>query len=189
MTYNWKLVIDASQFARRSHAYHNQVRKYSGEPYHVHCEEVANLLVENVNDLPEYVRAGAYLHDVLEDVPEVTPGVLEIIFGKNVRSVVEQVTDVSRPEHGNREYRKGLDRAHLSAADHWGATIKYADLISNTRDITNQDKDFARVYLKEKKLLLEVMKQGDEGMRKLAVDTLKQGWKEIYGEELDDVEL
>jgi hypothetical protein len=69
-------------------------------------------------------------------------------------------------------------------ASHWGATIKYADLISNTRDITKQDKDFARVFLKEKKRLLQEMTQGDPGMRKLAVDTLKDGWKEIYGEEL-----
>lgn len=184
MTYNWKLVIDASQFASSAHAYHNQVRKYSGLPYFVHCEEVANLLVDNVIDLPEYVRAGAYLHDVLEDVPEVTPSVLEMLFGKNVRSVVEQVTDVSKPADGNRDKRKLIDRIHLSNADHWGATIKYADLISNTRDISKHDKDFARVYLKEKKLLLEVMKQGDEGMRKLAFDALKQAWLEVYGTEV-----
>ena len=41
-----------------------------------------------------------------------------------------------------------------------------------------------RVYLKEKKLLLEVMKQGDEGMRKLAFDALKQAWLEVYGTEV-----
>ena len=144
MTYNWKLVIDASQFARSAHAYHNQVRKYSGAPYFVHCEEVANLLVDNVIDLPEYVRAGAYLHDVLEDVPEVTYGVLEILFGKEVSQVVQEVTDISVPNDGNRERRKEIDRNHLSFASHWGATIKYADLISNTRGISKHDKGISK---------------------------------------------
>lgn len=183
MTYNWKLVIDASQFARSAHAYHNQVRKYSGLPYFVHCDEVANLLVDNVIDLPEYVRAGAYLHDVLEDVPEVSPAVLEILFGKDVRDVVQEVTDVSMSSIENRATRKQRDREHLAQSSHWGATIKYADLISNTRDISKHDKDFARVYLKEKKLLLNEMKQGDEGMRKLAIDALETAWQEVYGEE------
>jgi len=180
--YNWKLVIDAAKFAQSAHAYHNQVRKYSGEPYFVHCEEVANLLVENIPDLPEEVRAAAYLHDVVEDVPEVTSGVIEILFGGNVRKLVDDVTDVSKPEDGNRAKRKSIDRSHLARSSHWGATIKYADLISNTRDITKQDKDFAMVYLKEKKLLLQEMTHGDKGMRKLAIDTLEGAWKEIYGE-------
>ncbi len=40
-------------------------------------------------------------------------------------------------------------------------TIKLADLISNTRSIMEHDEAFAKTYLVEKRLLLEVMDKGD----------------------------
>ena len=41
-------------------------------------------------------------------------------------------------------------------------TIKLADLIDNTKSIVEHDPRFAKVYLEEKRLLLEVLKDGDE---------------------------
>ena len=43
-------------------------------------------------------------------------------------------------------------------------TIKLADLISNSRSIMEHDPAFARTYLEEKRMLLEVMTKGDPGL-------------------------
>jgi hypothetical protein len=47
-------------------------------------------------------------------------------------------------------------------------TIKLADLISNTRSIMEHDEAFAKTYLAEKRLLLEVMTKGDRGLLAVA---------------------
>ncbi|MBO6535097.1 MAG: hypothetical protein JJ966_02665 [Balneolaceae bacterium] len=43
-----------------------------------------------------------------------------------------------------------------------------ADLISNTYSIVEHDPGFAKVYLREKELLLEVLKEGDHTLWKKA---------------------
>jgi hypothetical protein len=78
-----------------------------------------------------------------------------------VASLVEQLTDVSRPEHGNRAARKAIDRAHTASASAAAKTLKLADLIDNSRSILERDPGFARVYIEEKRLLLEVLREGD----------------------------
>jgi hypothetical protein len=40
-------------------------------------------------------------------------------------------------------------------------TIKLADLIDNSLDIQKHDPNFAKVYMQEKKALLEVLREGD----------------------------
>jgi hypothetical protein len=62
---------------------------------------------------------------------------------------------------GNRAVRKAIDREHLAKASPAAKTIKLADLISNSRSILQHDPKFAAVYLAEKRLLLEVLKDGD----------------------------
>ena len=146
------LVRKAIRFAIQSHG--NQKRKYTGEPYFSHLEEVASY-VEAAGFSSEVVAA-AYLHDTLEDT-EVTIPQLHAYFGFRVMNLVHQVTDVSRPNDGNRKFRKARDRAHLAEADPSGASIKLADLISNTRSIVAHDPKFARVYLQEANELLQVL--------------------------------
>ncbi len=187
----YQMIEQAATFARRAHESVNQKRKYSGEPYFVHCAEVADLLIEHAA-APCEVVAAALLHDVVEDTP-VTNEQIRELFGDWVADLVSEVTDVSKPGDGNRATRKAIDRQHLAKASYWGATIKYADLIANTRDIVKQDSGFARVYLEEKYLLLLSMKQGHPGMRCIAIDVLKESWKKIFTEELvvekmDDLE-
>jgi hypothetical protein len=58
-------------------------------------------------------------------------------------------------------HRKARDCAHSAQAPAEAQTIKLADLISNSRSIMEHDPEFARVYLEEKRLLLEVMTKGD----------------------------
>jgi (p)ppGpp synthase/HD superfamily hydrolase len=157
-------------------AHRNQKRKYTGEPYVVHCRGVAELVSEYTNDTD--VIAAACLHDVLEDT-DVTPAELRDVFGERVTLLVIEVTDASRLEDGNREVRKRIDRAHLARSSSEGATIKLADLIDNTSSIVRYDKGFARAYLKEKELLLDVLKHGNPDLWQRAFVTLQEAQRDL----------
>lgn len=149
----------ARLFAIRWHDSIGQVRKYSGEPYWKHPEAVA-ALVQTVPHTSEMIAA-AMLHDVIEDTP-CTEIDVRFEFGDAVADLVMWLTDVSKPSDGNRETRKAIDRAHTAAAPREAKTIKLADLIDNSRSIVERDKDFAKIYLREKRLLLDyALKDGD----------------------------
>lgn len=150
------IVEKARLFAQEAHK--NQKRKYSGEPYFVHCEEVAKI-VESIGADDEMIAA-AYLHDTVEDTGIPLSTIVDE-FGMDVADLVEDLTDVSKPIDGNRAARKKIDRHHISLASARAKTIKLADLISNSKDILKRDPDFAKVYLAEKKLLLEVLTEGN----------------------------
>jgi (p)ppGpp synthase/HD superfamily hydrolase len=152
------IVERARIFATAAHAACGQLRKYTYEPYIVHPAEVAKI-VDEVGGTPEMIAA-AWLHDVVEDTG-VTNEIIRAEFGEEVAELVGWLTDVSRPEQGNRATRKAIDRAHSAMAPARAQTIKLADLISNTRSIMKHDEKFARTYLEEKRLLLEVMTNGD----------------------------
>lgn len=145
-------------FATAAHAAVGQLRKYTHEPYIVHPTEVA----ATVKTVPhtEAMVAAAYLHDVVEDTG-VTLELVRAEFGDEVATLVGWLTDVSRPDHGNRAARKAVDRAHTAAAPAEAQTVKLADLLSNTKSIMEHDAEFAKVYLAEKRALLEVMTKGD----------------------------
>ena len=159
------LVERARVFATAAHAACGQLRKYTYEPYIVHPAEVVSI----VSTVPhtEAMLAAAWLHDVVEDTG-VTLETVRAEFGEEVADLVGWLTDVSRPEQGNRATRKAIDRAHTAMAPAAAQTVKLADLISNTRSIMEHDETFARTYLAEKKLLLEVMTKGDATLMALA---------------------
>jgi len=148
----------AKQFATERHAAINHIRKYTGEPYINHPAAV----VELVRSVPhtEEMLAAAWLHDTVEDT-ETTFDEIGEIFGLDVAWLVLNLTDVSVPSDGNRKARKTLDRLHTATAKPEAKTIKLADLIDNSSSILEFDYDFARVYIEEKRLLLEVLKDGD----------------------------
>jgi hypothetical protein len=75
---------------------------------------------------------------------------------------------VSKPTDGNRATRKAIDREHSISAPPAAQTVKVADLISNTKSITEYDPNFANVYINEKALLLEGLKKADPDLRKRA---------------------
>lgn len=153
-------------FATAAHAAVGQLRKYTNEPYIVHPREVAEI-VRSVDHTPAMVAA-AYLHDVVEDTG-VTIEIIREEFGSEVSDLVGWLTDVSRPDHGNRAQRKAIDRAHTAGAPAEAQTIKLADLISNTRSIMAHDPKFAKTYLEEKRLLIEVLTRGDPTLRSRAL--------------------
>lgn len=162
------LIYKAKNFAERIHA--EQVRKYSGEPYALHLREVAGYCAE-VGCRDEVVAA-AWLHDSKED-QGVTDSELRKLFGDDVARLVEEVTDQSRPEDGSRKVRKALDRAHIGRASGEGKTIKLADLISNTKDITIRDPHFAVTYMREKRLLMPLLTEGNRILYRRALELLE----------------
>jgi (p)ppGpp synthase/HD superfamily hydrolase len=156
------LIEKARAFATAAHAAVGQLRKYTFEPYIVHPAEVAALVATVPGHTPEMVAA-AWLHDTVEDTG-VTIELIRSEFGAEVAELVGWLTDVSRPDHGNRAARKAVDRAHTAGAPAAAQTIKLADLIANTRSIMQHDEKFAVTYLAEKRMLLEVMTKGDSGL-------------------------
>jgi (p)ppGpp synthase/HD superfamily hydrolase len=160
-----ELVEKARVFATAAHASAAQLRKYTNEPYIVHPREVARI----VGTVPHSYEmlAAAWLHDVVEDTG-VTLEVIREEFGNDVATLVGWLTDVSRPEQGNRATRKAIDRAHTAMAPADAQTIKLADLISNCTSIVEHDATFAKTYLEEKRLLLEVLTKGDRELWKHA---------------------
>ncbi len=153
------VVRKAQVYAMAAHAAVGQRRKYTNEPYIVHPAEVAKIVAGVPGATPDMVAA-AWLHDVVEDTG-CTFTDIHMAFGIDIATLVGWLTDVSKPDDGNRAHRKAVDRAHSAEAPAEAQTIKLADLISNSRSIVQHDPAFAKTYLEEKRMLLEVMTKGD----------------------------
>ena len=122
------IVTKALEFAAEAHE--GQKRKYTGEPYINHPIAVCEL-VKTV-DHNEYMLAAALLHDTVEDTAT-TIDDIKREFGDIVYIFVNWLTDVSKPEDGNRATRKELDRQHLKFGPPPIHTIKLADLNQKRR--------------------------------------------------------
>ena len=147
-------------------------RKYTHDAYFNHLDEVAKLVAE-VGGTPEMISA-AYLHDTLEDTNTHWWELMDN-FGPLVTAYVLWLTDISRPTDGNRAIRKAMDRQHLAMSPPAVQTIKLADIISNTTSIVAHDPKFAKIYLEEKRLLLEVMTKGNEWLMHRAKQIVADG--------------
>ena len=158
-----KVVDKAMAFAIEAHK--GQIRKYTNEPYVFHPMNVAKLVAQVTDD--QEVIAAALLHDTVEDT-DVTLEDIQHEFGGYIAAWVENLTDVSKPEDGNRAARKAIDRAHTAKALPPAKTIKLADLIDNSRSIVERDPEFAKIYMKEKRALLKVLKEGDAYLYEMA---------------------
>lgn len=158
------LINRAYAFAKQAHE--GQLRKYTGEQYFTHCEAVAKI-VGTVDGVNEHMIAAALLHDTVEDT-NVTIDDIRDNFGGIVAVFVGGLTDVSKPEDGNRATRKALDREHLRDALPPIQTIKLADLIHNSGSILKYDTRFANIYMAEKKMLLDVLIYGDKELHNQA---------------------
>lgn len=157
----------AIEFAKEAHK--GQLRKYTHEPYIVHPISVA-LLVHDTMDHVDYdddMVIAALLHDVLEDTNR-TYNDIEREFGTNVAVMVEHLTDISKPEDGNRATRKQIDLLHTASASPKAKSVKLADLIDNHKSITQYDPDFAKVYMHEMESLLDVLGDGNKRLFHMA---------------------
>jgi (p)ppGpp synthase/HD superfamily hydrolase len=146
----------ARNFAVEAHASIDQVRKYTGEPYHVHVHAVAELVETKTKD--EEILAAACLHDVLEDVepsmPQYGRETIRKEFGERVLSLVIELTDIYTKENYpdlNRKKRKQLEAERLAQVSDDAKLIKRADLFDNNKTIAGSS--FNKVWLEEKAVL------------------------------------
>jgi len=167
-------ILRANAFATGAHYGVGQVRKYTGEPYINHPIAVA-LMVMSTEGCTTEMAVAALLHDTVEDT-EVTSEVIEELFGTTVAEYVGYLTETSKEDFPelNRKARKERDAARLAAAPPGVQTIKYADFIDNTSSIVERDPEFAKTYLAEKAMMLEVIDSGDPDLRELAMEITRQ---------------
>jgi (p)ppGpp synthase/HD superfamily hydrolase len=162
----------AKIYARGAHDAVGQKRKYTGEPYWTHTEAVAatvtGLLEKSKGQSGNFKRAmtmipAALGHDLLEDA-KVTTQDLVREFGLDVANLVVELTDVFTPEAYpalGRAQRKRLEAERLGRISADAATIKLADLLSNTSSIVDNDPGFAKTYIREKAEVLKHLTHGD----------------------------
>jgi hypothetical protein len=175
LSFSGKQVTPLS-FAETAHGCINQRRKYTDAPYICHPIAVADIVASVPHT--DNMLAAALLHDTVEDTP-VTLHEIREYFGPDVATLVEMLTDVSKPSDGNRAARKAIDRAHTAKASPEAMTIKLADLLDNTRSIVEHDLNFARVYLREKLDLLDVLGAGDKTLYQLCWETATAGMRKV----------
>jgi guanosine-3',5'-bis(diphosphate) 3'-pyrophosphohydrolase len=151
-------LLKALHFAADKHR--DQRRKDAeASPYINHPIEVAELLarVGGVTDL--ITLQGAILHDTIEDT-QTTPEELEALFGREVRKVVEEVTDDTTLDKAD---RKRLQVEHAPHVSLRAKQIKLADKIANVRAVTEAPP--AKWPLSRRKEYLEWTSQVIAGLR------------------------
>ncbi len=169
----------AIEFA--THAHFGQDRKYTEIPYISHPINVMEI-VRTVTD-DEHMLIAAVLHDVVEDTPT-TIEQINAKFGEQVALLVADLTDVSKSTDGNREQRKKKDREHTASACPDAKTIKLADLIHNAESIVRHDEHFAKVFMREKQALLQVLKEGNEQLWERAHAALQEYQNNLLQDQL-----
>ncbi|MDR9847110.1 HD domain-containing protein [Herbaspirillum huttiense] len=170
-------ILAARSFADEKHTAAGQKRKYTGEPYIVHPEKVASLIVQLPWHTMEMVQA-AYLHDVSEDCG-VTSAEINRLFGAVVAHYVMGLTNPAGPEDGNRAERFSINCRHLAVQCAEVQTIKVADIISNIYGIATLDPEFAKLYLAEKAHVLRLLTKADPGLLERANNVLRDEVSEL----------
>lgn len=126
----------AYEYAREAH---NDQTRISGEPYFVHPCEVALILADIMMD-PPTIAAGL-LHDVVEDVEDVSLDTIEKLFGSEIAMMVDGVTKLSRVEFFNKEEQKAesIRKMFIAMAKEIRVVlIKLADRLHNMRTLDTQ---------------------------------------------------
>jgi guanosine-3',5'-bis(diphosphate) 3'-pyrophosphohydrolase len=126
--------FDALQFAYDMHA--GQVRK-SGAPYISHPCAVVEILVREYKIKDPVLLTAALLHDIVEDIPQVTLSDIEARFGEVVAELVDGCTKLTR-YHLDRATLKDLthSKIFLSASRRLGVVvIKLMDRLHNLRTL------------------------------------------------------
>jgi (p)ppGpp synthase/HD superfamily hydrolase len=146
-------------------AHWGQKQKYTDDDYITHPIAVAKLVQAQGGD--DNMIYAALLHDVLEDTSVnhnqmriMLHNILSIESAEDVLSLVVELTDVFTKEafpDYNRHSRKQFESLRLAYVSERAKSIKRADIEHNSESILDRDPKFAKVFLKEKKNLLEKM--------------------------------
>ena len=162
----------AIQFATEAHE--GQYRKYTHEPYITHPLAVMEI-VRGVPGHTEEMLVAAVLHDVAEDT-DVSLMQIQEEFGDVVSDLVLHLTDISKPEDGNRLKRKRKDAEWYAQGSAEAQTIKVADFIDNTRDIAQHAPKFWETYKMEKLYALDLLQLADTDLWHQAHIQIKENW-------------
>ena len=125
-------LMRAAVFSAQAHV--DQRRKGAGqEPYVNHVLEVANMLAIATGGTDTTLLVGALLHDTVEDCG-VLPADLEGRFGREVASLVAEVTDDKSLPKAERKRLQVVNAPHKSDR---AKRLKIADKISNLQALVN----------------------------------------------------
>ena len=177
-------------FADKAHG--DQKRKYANERYIEHPLRVMRICKSYGYRLP--VLAAAILHDVLEDTATTSKQVKDFLStimnekdaGHTIDLVIE-LTDVytkhDYPRFSRRK-RKSMEASRMEIISAEAQTIKYADIIDNAKEIGTHDNEFAPVFLRECRMLIQKMKKGNTNLREEAIEVLKKEMKQLRMHEM-----
>ena len=165
-----------------------QKRKFTGEPYVTHLIDVYKTVSEVTKD--KTIHAAALCHDLYEDTDcsetQFVSYLLENGFDKNetkrINSMVFNLTDVYVKDHYphlNRKKRKNLEAKRLANIQPDAQTVKYADMIDNSKSIVKDAPRFAGKYLYEMKDILQGMNKGDAKLYKRALKQCEAKLKKL----------
>lgn len=159
------IVKVARDFAIECHKV--QVRKYTGNPYSDHLEEVAKIVSLTSKNV-EIATATAWLHDCVED-QNVSFETLKSIFSNFECGfqVVAGVKYLTEPNIKDRKIRKAEYRNQLKDAPDWVQSVKCADMLSNVPSIKEHDPKFAKLYVQECRDMCYTLVGSDALLRKL----------------------
>jgi (p)ppGpp synthase/HD superfamily hydrolase len=175
------------EFVKEKHG--SQMRKYTNTPYWEHLVRVAEL---SYRYLPFYNTIEiALCHDLYEDTScswvELHKFLIDLGYSnENADSIADAVTNLSdyytskTHPFTNRKERKLREAERLGRTSYIVQSIKYADLIDNTESIVKFDPGFAKIYLKEKREILQHMRNGQIDLLILCCYTLYEANKRLY---------
>lgn len=135
---NIELIKKAYDFSEKAH---EGIKRLSGEPYFIHPQEVAKILIEQHLDTPTI--CAALLHDILEDT-SYKPQQIKDQFGEEILLLVQGVTKIKDISLEDLEAQKAEDLRKILLAttkDVRVILIKLADRLHNMRTLKYQPKD------------------------------------------------
>jgi (p)ppGpp synthase/HD superfamily hydrolase len=182
------VVQRAETFARFAHSSIEQVRSTGGDYFH-HPKGVSETVAQYGGDPIQ--QAAGWLHDTAEDVGWVSTEILNEFFGDDgdLVPMVYELTDISGPQHGDRDARKAVDREHAAKASTRTKLVKLSDIHHNVSTIEDLPRPFARMYIKEKEKAHALLKTEGESFNNLyeAVGTLIKTKMFVLGIDADTV--
>jgi len=178
-----KVLEQIKDFADQAHG--DQKRKYTPDRYIVHPIRVMLICKEYTDDVN--ILAASLLHDVLEDTPiekeEMKTFLMKIMDPEKAITILNYVielTDVYTKDDFpklNRKKRKAKEAERLERTSSESQTIKYADIIDNSIEITDYDTNFAPLFLFECQEVLKKMPKGNPELYQRAVKVVEDGIK------------
>lgn len=179
-----------TDFGDKAHG--EQLRKYVPDRYMVHPVRVMEQLKQYTSDVT--ILAAALLHDVLEDTP-VTEGEISVFLSglmtpEEVQKTVQLVLDLTdvyvKDDYPqlNRRTRKAKEIERLIKTSPDAQSIKYADILDNTSEISDNDPSFAKVYLSEALAILQQVDRGNAELRKKTIDAVTKGLDKLTRQQI-----